>query len=72
MSLLLTVSQIPLFADGRIEARLGDLDLKSVKGEKAVYWKGVERDLIENGWYTATEKQTPGALEDTEVLCQLS
>ncbi len=69
---MLSIPQIPLFADGKIEARLGDLDLKSVKGEKAVYWKGVERDLIENGWYTGTEKRMPGVLDNDEVLCQLS
>lgn len=39
-----------------IDARLGDLDLKTGKG-KAEYWKGLERQLIEGGWYTATEKQ---------------
>ena len=39
-----------------IDARLGDLDLKTGKG-KAEYWKGLERELIEGGWYMATEKQ---------------
>ena len=50
-----------------IDARLGDLDLKTGK-EKAEYWKGLERQLIEGGWYTATETvKTVG-----ENLCQLA
>lgn len=50
-----------------IDARLGDLDLKSGKG-KAEYWRGLERQLIHGGWYTATENEkTVG-----ENLCQLA
>lgn len=50
-----------------IDARLGDLDLKT--GErKAEYWRGLERELIEGGWYTATEKETLMR----ENLCQLA
>lgn len=50
-----------------IDARLGDLDLKSGDG-KAEYWRGLERQLINGGWYTATEKEkTVG-----ENLCQLA
>jgi inositol-pentakisphosphate 2-kinase len=53
-------------ADDQIEARLGDLDLKSSGKEQ--YWKDTERALIEEGWYTATEK-----LEDRQRLtCRLS
>ncbi|KAL3424940.1 Inositol-pentakisphosphate 2-kinase [Phlyctema vagabunda] len=37
-----------------IEARLGDLDLKS--RDKADKWKEAERCLIEDGWYQGTEK----------------
>ena len=50
-----------------IGARLGDLDLKTGKG-KAEYWRGLEKELVEGGWYTATEKEkTVG-----ENLCQLA
>ena len=50
-----------------MDARLGDLDLKTGKG-KAEYWRGLEKQLIEGGWYTATEKEkTVG-----ENLCQLA
>jgi inositol-pentakisphosphate 2-kinase len=49
-----------------IEARIGDLDLKS--SDKAQYWKDTETALIEEGWYTGTEKE-----EDHQPLtCQLS
>ena len=37
-----------------IDARLGDLDLKTGK-EKAEYWRNTERRLIDGRWYTATE-----------------
>ena len=50
-----------------IDARLGDLDLKTGKG-KAEYWRGVERQLIGEGWYTATEKEKTAG----ETLCQLA
>ncbi|KAL9001497.1 MAG: hypothetical protein Q9169_000072 [Polycauliona sp. 2 TL-2023] len=40
----------------RIEARLGDLDLKTPDGGKEDYWRETERQLINEGWYTATEK----------------
>lgn len=50
-----------------VDARLGDLDLKTGKG-KAEYWRDLERQLIGGGWYTATEKEkTVG-----ENLCQLA
>jgi len=42
--------------DCAIEARLGDLDLKSSAGEKAAYWRRLERSLIDEGWYTGTER----------------
>ena len=50
-----------------IDARLGDLDLKTGKG-KAEYWRGLERQLIDEGWYTATEKERSVG----ENLCQLA
>ncbi|KAL8646190.1 MAG: hypothetical protein Q9226_006973 [Calogaya cf. arnoldii] len=40
----------------RIEARLGDLDLKTPDGGKGDYWRNTEQQLIDEGWYTATEK----------------
>jgi inositol-pentakisphosphate 2-kinase len=39
--------------DKNIEARLGDLDLKSP--DKAEYWMETERKLIDEGWYQGTE-----------------
>ena len=50
-----------------IEARLGDLDLKTGKG-KAEYWRESERLLIDGGWYTGTEKGESAG----ENLCQLA
>jgi inositol-pentakisphosphate 2-kinase len=45
----------PNWEDLEIEARLGDLDLKSA--EKAEYWESIETSLIDDGWYTGTEKE---------------
>ena len=50
-----------------IDARLGDLDLKTGKG-KAEYWRGLERQLLDGGWYTATEKEKAGV----ENICRLA
>ncbi|KAL8810691.1 MAG: hypothetical protein Q9223_002167 [Gallowayella weberi] len=52
-----------------IEARLGDLDLKTPDGGKSDYWKETEKQLIDEGWYTATE-QTPAP--KGRCLCLLS
>lgn len=49
-----------------IEARIGDLDLKS-KG-KEQYWKSVETSLIEEGWYEGKE----GKEEAQPLTCSLS
>ena len=35
-----------------MEARLGDLDMKSSGEGKGEYWRKMERVLIEEGWYT--------------------
>lgn len=52
--------------DDKIEARLGDLDVKSPA--KADYWRKCEQELIDEGWYTGTEKE-----EDRQPLtCSLS
>ena len=34
------------------DVRLADLDMKSMTGEK---WAAIEREMIEDGWYTATD-----------------
>lgn len=47
------------------EARLGDLDIKSA--DKGPAWKEKERELIEGGWYEATE----GGVTGREVSCYL-
>lgn len=51
-----------------IEARLGDLDLKTSSGSKAEYWRSLERKLIDEGWYGATEEDRA----QHENFCQLS
>lgn len=50
------VPKIPVNGGGEIEARLGDLDLKSGMGGKEEYWKGLERGLIDEGWYMGTDR----------------
>jgi inositol-pentakisphosphate 2-kinase len=52
--------------DKNIEARLGDLDLKSP--DKAEYWKKMERKLIEEGWYQGTERKELRQ----PIYCQIS
>lgn len=37
--------------EGRVEGRLADLDLKLGTREKVEYWRGVERELVDGGWY---------------------
>ncbi|RAL16125.1 inositol-pentakisphosphate 2-kinase [Aspergillus homomorphus CBS 101889] len=44
--------RIPKDETGRIEVRLGDLDLKTGAGGKAKYWLDLEHRLIDEGWYT--------------------
>ncbi|KAI9723262.1 MAG: hypothetical protein M1812_001144 [Candelaria pacifica] len=51
----LYLRQIPQAGQGPIDARLGDLDLKSPEEGKAEYWRAVEQELIDGGWYTGTE-----------------
>lgn len=64
---LLLTPQIPRSGHGNIEARLGDLDLKTSKGQKAEYWRSLERRLIDEGWYTEMEKQ----LDANGHVCEL-
>ncbi|KAL8702616.1 MAG: hypothetical protein Q9201_004222 [Fulgogasparrea decipioides] len=52
-----------------VEARLGDLDLKTPDGNKAEYWRETEQQLIDEGWYTKTEK-VPGP--KASCVCFLS
>jgi inositol-pentakisphosphate 2-kinase len=50
----------------KIEARIGDLDIKSP--DKAPYWRDTERELIEEGWYLGKEK----AADQQPLTCHLS
>ncbi|KUJ07151.1 uncharacterized protein LY89DRAFT_743147 [Mollisia scopiformis] len=50
-----------------IEARLGDLDVKSAA--KGPYWKETERQLINEGWYNGNERWTTP--EQQEITCAL-
>ena len=47
--------RIPKAVDGELKARLGDLDQKSPK--KVEYWRSIEQQLIDEGWYLCGEKQ---------------
>jgi inositol-pentakisphosphate 2-kinase len=49
-----------------VEARLGDLDLKS-QGKKA-YWRKTEVSLIEEGWYEGQESED----KRQPLMCRLS
>ena len=60
--------KVPRSGNGKIEARFGDLDLKSPKGGKAEYWRGLERRLIHEGWYTQTEEQP----NSNDNVCELA
>ena len=52
--------------DDKIEARLGDLDVKSPA--KIDHWRDTEQRLIRGGWYTGKER-----FQDRQPLtCQLS
>lgn len=57
-----------MYGGAAIEARLGDLDLKTSYGKKAEYWRNLEKQLVDEGWYRATEKGSSAH----ENLCQLS
>ncbi|KAJ6171432.1 hypothetical protein N7470_000499 [Penicillium chermesinum] len=43
--------KIPRDEKSPVEIRLGDLDLKCSTGGKAEYWKYIELQLIDGGWY---------------------
>lgn len=40
--------------EGEVEARIGDLDVKSP--DKLAYWQEIEQALVEEGWYAGTEE----------------
>ncbi|KAL0639845.1 Inositol-pentakisphosphate 2-kinase [Maublancomyces gigas] len=71
----MTVRDLTVFLridlDGRegeiegVEAKVGDLDLKTGAAGKWEYWEGVERTLMEGGWYGGSEE---GA-EEKGVWC---
>ncbi|KAJ5414358.1 Inositol-pentakisphosphate 2-kinase [Penicillium cosmopolitanum] len=53
-----------------VEIRLGDLDLKTGAGGKAQYWRDLERQLIDGGWYCtsssdSSQKQSECALRSS-------
>lgn len=52
--------------DEEIEARIGDLDVKSPA--KLRYWQASERALIDEGWYMGTE---PDELRQP-IICSLN
>ena len=58
--------KIPKSAHFGIEARFGDLDLKS--GEKYGKWREIEDGLLDKGWYVALERGNNG----TEGVCLLA
>ena len=60
--------QVPASDKGDIEARLGDLDLKSPSNGKGEYWRRLEEQLIDEGWYTARETQEV----KVDTLCLLA
>ncbi|KAL4804451.1 inositol-pentakisphosphate 2-kinase [Aspergillus unguis] len=47
--------KMPLNDKGRVEIRLGDLDLKTAGGGKAQYWVDLEHRLINEGWYAGSK-----------------
>ncbi|KAI9660865.1 MAG: Inositol-pentakisphosphate 2-kinase [Trizodia sp. TS-e1964] len=60
--------KIPLAAHQLVDARIGDLDMKIADGGKAEYWRAMEKDLIEGGWYSGTEDPKRPLLEHCVCL----
>ncbi|KAL3476961.1 inositol-pentakisphosphate 2-kinase [Aspergillus californicus] len=50
--------KMPRNERGRVEIRLGDLDLKTACGGKAQYWQDTEHRLINEGWYMGAKSHT--------------
>ncbi|RDW65540.1 hypothetical protein BP5796_10232 [Coleophoma crateriformis] len=58
---------VPDDENASIEARMGDLDLKSP--DKIKYWRETEQALIDGGWYTGTEVAQD---RQPNIVCALS
>ncbi|MCJ1405900.1 Inositol-pentakisphosphate 2-kinase [Xylographa trunciseda] len=58
--------RVPSGEGGDVEAKLGDMDLKS--GAKAGYWRELEERLVREDWYAVEERD--GAA--VETICLLS
>ncbi|RAL04077.1 inositol-pentakisphosphate 2-kinase [Aspergillus ibericus CBS 121593] len=48
--------RMPRDDSGRVEIRLGDLDLKTGAGGKAQYWLDLEQQLIMEDWYAGAKR----------------
>lgn len=55
MDLRVATPSDPIARNESIQARIGDLDLKSPENGKAKYWIDIEKKLIDEGWYAGTE-----------------
>ena len=83
MDLLAPTPSDPTARDESVQARIGDLDLKSPKNGKAKQWIGTERKLTDEGWYAGTESvawgtsvhgktaPAPGGQRDMDNWCTL-
>ncbi|KAL4764200.1 inositol-pentakisphosphate 2-kinase [Aspergillus foveolatus] len=70
--------KMPRSEKGRVEIRLGDLDLKTAGGGKAQYWLELEHRLLSEGWYMGAKNhtrscdcalQSPRAQPPPSILC---
>ncbi|KAJ5136850.1 hypothetical protein N7448_005404 [Penicillium atrosanguineum] len=52
--------KIPRDEMSPVEIRLGDLDLKSGAGGKSKYWRDLEMNLIDGGWYRGDSQEDSG------------
>ncbi|MCJ1431981.1 hypothetical protein MMC27_001337 [Xylographa pallens] len=57
--------RVPSSGGGAVEAKLGDMDLKSAA--KAGYWRQVEERLVREDWYAAEERDGKAV----ETVCVL-
>lgn len=60
--------KIPRDDTSPVEIRLGDLDLKTGAGGKAQYWRDLEHQLIDGGWYCGSN----ASQEPSECALQIS
>jgi hypothetical protein len=57
---------------GEADVRLGDLDPKSGDSEhKVQQWRGIEEDLIKQGWYTGDESGQLQRGREQHISCFL-